>query len=510
MNNTTTATSELLDITTMPSPDNNDTGVPRGFYINAPPSENSLLFGLAVAFDISSALVLSSLAYIMYHRFAIDHPFYAIIFNNVIYASVISFLTPLILIVFKDFPHVLKVFAILMMSVHQLNIFAWMVIAIVRYYLLVTITVSSDDNTAAAEQVNMKRIKVIALCSVWLMFLIPLLIDIAIIFVFPGNFLWRILVLHVTLILLPVLISAIIQLQMDRKLKARIKPSVDEETATNDEKCPTENENSEDTGIAGEGQVKQEAAADVPNHVGNHDPVCAETEKSASRHHMLDKVTKIMATKKRLSTRSSKYSLPPRNKEEESGNTLKKYCDHTQTAAMGKDQGSRKKSVRKQKGNNQNVDFDAIDVISMDDVVLDITDEVNHTQTDGKYKTVDAAEHCTTAGPPSPKRNNFFLQDDPNVRKCIQNSMNLKEHRAFRRAHVIHVIVYVLLLSIRVCLDLIPRSLTYAALVVSLFALSKPIVIFLVILNFKVIRNAIREAMSRLVVDITTFVFQFI
>ena len=119
---------------------------------------------ISVVFDLVAGLVASGFVRKFYQGIEVSHPIYAIVFSNIVFTTFLSyfsfFCTTLEIVLDSCIPS----FLVLWLTICSLfmNAISMMVIAFLRYYLLIT---SKDKNGDCA--MNMEKIRTVSLTVNW-------------------------------------------------------------------------------------------------------------------------------------------------------------------------------------------------------------------------------------------------------------------------------------------------------------------------------------------------------
>ena len=161
--------------------------------------------------DLIAGIILSALTYQFYRGIEISHPVYSILFGNIVYSIVSSFIS----FCGAVYPYIGQSCVIFLLlnrynigSNFIVNIVSWTSISVLRYHLLITAKIENKHN-----ELNLPRIRNISLIANWAIIVVTLIL-LAIGYIFQM----KLLVVPVTMVLF---ISSIffVYYKMDLKLK---------------------------------------------------------------------------------------------------------------------------------------------------------------------------------------------------------------------------------------------------------------------------------------------------
>ena len=172
----------------------------------------------SLAFDLIASLLATIFIYRFYKHIEINHPLYAVIFMDIVISTATSYLSSILFLVNSIINSNIIIFVeygITSISVFN-NISSFMMIAFIRYYLLVRTKTSENE-----EEIDMMKVKNVSLIMNCVVFIIILLIR-------GGLYMLRFIGYNVkvaviasgfTLIILPLVTALILNRKIDNFLK---------------------------------------------------------------------------------------------------------------------------------------------------------------------------------------------------------------------------------------------------------------------------------------------------
>ena len=131
------------------------------------------------------SLITIGFAYQFYQGVEVSHPIYATVFTNIIstiFLSSVVFLCSIINAIIKSCVPIVLAFYINTIS-YSINTVSWMVIAFLRYFLLVTAKKENEDNV-----IDMQKTRSVALFANWCIIIAVQIIRGLVIFLHFNNY----------------------------------------------------------------------------------------------------------------------------------------------------------------------------------------------------------------------------------------------------------------------------------------------------------------------------------
>ena len=144
-------------------------GITTPFHVCEKEAERSLehsnfILTNGLFFDLIPGVMSSGLVYQIFRGVEISHPIYAIIYSNVLFTTILTFISFLCSIInttmVSCIPSCVRI--LINTGCFHLNTVSWMVIAFLRYILLAAKKANNHNDT-----LNLSKIRVIALISTW-------------------------------------------------------------------------------------------------------------------------------------------------------------------------------------------------------------------------------------------------------------------------------------------------------------------------------------------------------
>ena len=172
--------------------------------------------------DLIAGAISSLFTYQMYHGVEISHPVYSVVFSNNILANILSFLTFLMVLVRYCTQCCIcqHLFAVIWSFVLFMNGTCWIVVAFLRYHLLIT---TAKRNDMLYEETEMTKMTMIALIAYWGLLMLLSAIRSTLAFMARGTTPFTgstIAIMTLLTILSMKLITVLVYYRLDAKLKA--------------------------------------------------------------------------------------------------------------------------------------------------------------------------------------------------------------------------------------------------------------------------------------------------